>query len=342
MSASTALRNVLVTHGDEPISRRLVKALLHDPQVGKVFALGEGAVPRAFDHFVAESPPRFVYARVDLAKHRSCVDFFHSGRFREAEIDTVVHVPGHAARGTGRPGIAGVPARTAEARLVLHHALETASVKSLIALGSAFVYRLAPGNANRLSEASELNLDPGVPSEIRSWIDCDMIFHGEVGADRLRVALLRVPTVVTSGGYVYWNPILSGPPGLRARPLGFDPLCALISDKDVAKATQAALHSERSGVFNVAGYESVPLSVVGSWTGRPGLPVPGPALGLLSAAAGWLGRGASLSGVGGAELRFGFTLDTRRAARELGFRPHYHVGLARAGDGRLRLETSPA
>ena len=27
--------------------------------------------------------------------------------------------------------------------------------------------------------------------------------------------------------------------------------------------------------------------------------------------------------------------------RELGFRPGYHVGLSQAGDGRLRLETSP-
>jgi hypothetical protein len=119
-------------------------------------------------------------------------------------------------------------------------------------------------------------------------------------------------------------------------------MCALICDKDVAKAVQTALHSGCSGVFNVAGNESVPLSVLGGWTGRPGLPLPGPALGWLSTAAGWLGRDAWRAALDATELRYGFTLDTRRAERELGFRPHYHVGLAPAGDGRLRLETSPA
>jgi len=334
--------NVLVTHADEPIGRRVVKALVHDPRVGRVLGVGEGPAPRAFDRFVAETPPRFGYARVDLAKHRACVDFFHSGRFRDAEVDAIVHVPHHAARAPGRPVVSGLPVRTAEARLVLQHALEAAGVRSLVALGSAFVYRLAPGNANRLAETSELDLDPEVPSEVRSWIDCDMIFHGEVGSGRLRVVLLRVPTVVASGGFVYWNPVLDGPAGVRPRPLGFDPMCALICDKDVAKAVQAALHSQRSGVFNVAGHESVPLSVLGDWTGRPGVPLPGPALALLSTAAGWIGHDRWRSTLVGTELRYGFTLDTRRAEAELGFRPHYHVGLAPAGDGRLRLETSPA
>jgi nucleoside-diphosphate-sugar epimerase len=42
----------------------------------------------------------------------------------------------------------------------------------------------------------------------------------------------------------------------------------------------------------------------------------------------------------GPHLRYGFTLDTSRARRELGFRPQYRIGLARAGDGGLRLETA--
>ena len=134
------------------------------------------------------------------------------------------------------PVASGLPLRTAEARLVVQHCLEVRSIRHLIALGSAYVYRLQPGNANRLRETSELDLDPAVAPELRSWIDCDMIFHGEVGADRLRVVLLRVPTVVASGGYVYLNPGLAGRAQLRFRPAGFDPMCALVADKDVARA----------------------------------------------------------------------------------------------------------
>jgi nucleoside-diphosphate-sugar epimerase len=210
--------------------------------------------------------------------------------------------------------------------LVLQHCLETPSIDNLVAIGSAFVYRLPPGNANHLNEDSELDLDPDVMSEIRSWIDCDMIFHGEVHNDRLRVILLRVPTVVAAGGYVYMNPSLAGRPGSRVRALGFDPICALVSDKDVARAILAAAKAPASGIFNIAGSEAVPLSTLARWTGRSIVPVPGPLLDAIGAA--------------GPHLRFGFTLDTSRASEELGFHARYRIGLARAGDGSLRLETA--
>ena len=38
--------------------------------------------------------------------------------------------------------------------------------------------------------------------------------------------------------------------------------------------------------------------------------------------------------------RYGFTLDTSRAALELGFQPTHRIGLARAGDGALTLEAA--
>jgi UDP-glucose 4-epimerase len=337
------MANVLVTHADEPLGRRVVKVLMHDPDVATVFAVGAGPSPRAFDRFLAEAPPRLLYARADLAKHRAVSDLFHSTRFRAAEIDTVVHVPQHGpSSDEDAPVVSGLPARTAEARFVLQRALEARSVRALVAVGSAYVYRLEPGNANRLHEESALDLDPEVPPEIRSWIDCDMIFHGEVGSDRLRVVVLRVPTVVASGGYVYLNPTLAGRAGLRLRPAGFDPLCPLVCDKDVARAVRAAVHSRSAGIYNVAGNEALPLSVLGRWTGRPALPLPGPVLAAAASGMRWLRRERRRSTFDGDHLRYGFTLDTRRAERELGFIPAYRIGLERAGDGVLRLETSPA
>jgi UDP-glucose 4-epimerase len=332
---------VLVTHADEPVGRRVVKTLFHDPDVERIFAVGEGPAPRAFERFRASSLPRLDYARADLARHRPAADLFHSPELREAEIDTVVHVPRHGTpAGASAPLVAGVAERTAEARLVLQHALECTSVRSLVAVGSAFVYRLPPGNANRLDESSELDLDPDVAPEARSWIDCDMLFHGELHNDRLRVVLLRVPTVVAEGGFVYLHPLLAGAPGPRLRPLGFDPICALVSDKDVARAVQAALHARHPGIYNVAGHEAVPLSLLARWTGRTSLPVPGALLGLVGRAVRAFGHEALPGAAEAARLRFGFTLDTRRAERELGFRPADRIGLARAGDGSLRLETA--
>jgi len=332
---------VLVTHADEPIGRRIVKTLFHDAEVEHILAVGDGPPPRSFDRFLGGAEPRLGYARADLARHRPMNDLFHSPRFREAEIDTLIHVPRHGApAGAPAPLVAGVAERTAEARLVLQHCLEATTVQSLVALGSAFVYRLPPGNANRLDEESELDLDPDVPPETRSWIDCDMIFHGELHNDRLRVVLLRVPTVVADGGFVYLHPLLAGRPGARLRPLGYDPICALVSDKDVARAVQSAVHARAPGIYNVAGSESVPLSLLARWTGRASLPVPGVFLGLADRASRLLGREAVPGAADAARMRFGFTLDTRRAERDLGFRPVNRIGLARAGDGSLRLETA--
>lgn len=337
------MTNVLVTHADEPLGRRIVKTLYFDGRIGSILAVGDGPPPRAFDRFLAGSPARVVYARLDLAKHRPVAELFHSSRFRAAAIDSVVHVPQHrTAPSTKAALFSGLHPRTAEARLVLHHSLDSRSVRNFVAIGSAYVYRLSPGNANRLQESSELDLDPKVSPELRAWIDCDMIFHAEVGNEQLRVVLLRVPTVVASGGYVYLNPSLAGRSGPRVRPLGFDPMCALISDKDVARAVQSALHSESAGIFNIAGAATTPLSVLGRWTRRPTLPLPGPLLRLASVAAGALGSESVRAALSGPYLHYGFTLDTRRAERELAFRPSYRIGRSRAGDGRLRLETSPA
>jgi nucleoside-diphosphate-sugar epimerase len=266
---------------------------------------------------------------------------------RDSPIDSVIHVPGHGpSESPGRPVVAGVASRTAEARLVLQQCLQTRTIKSLVVLGSAFVYRLTPGNANRMTEESELNLDPDAPPELRSWVDCDMIFRGEIQGDALRIVLLRVPTVVSTGGALFFNPSLSrselgGVPAPDLRPLGYDPMCALIADKDVAGAVRQALHHRVSGVFNVAGTEALPLSVLSRWAGHRSLSVPGPLLRTASRAARLVGSGWLRLYLDGPHTRHGFTLDTRRAETELGFRPSYRIGLARAGDGRLRIETAP-
>jgi len=339
------MKAVLVTHADLPLGRRIVKLLWHEPGVERIVALGEGPPPRAFDAFRVGEQPRLVYERLDHARQRSVSDWFRSRRLREIAPEAVVYVPRHGVAPEGPPVVARVPARTAEARLVLHHALEHRSVRALVALGSAFVYALSPGNANHLSEDSPLLLDPDAPASLRAWIDSDMLFQAQVGRRtgpaglRLRVVLLRLPTVVASGGYVYLHPLLEGAAGLRARPAGFDPLCPVVADKDVARAVAAALARDVAGVFHVTGRERVPLSVLGRWTGRPTLPVPGP---LLRAAA----RGGARLGVSdaldAALARYGMSLDARRAAAALGFTPRYRIGMARAGDGALRLEAVAA
>ncbi len=346
MGGDPTRRRVLVTHADQPLGRRIVKSLFWDDRVRRVVAVGDGPPPRSFDHFLAAPDTRMQYARVDLARHRPVSDLFHSETVRGGGIDAVIHVPTHGPIETpGRPLVAGVATRTAEARLVLQQCLQSRRIHDLVVLGSAFVYQLAPGNANRLTEESDLDLDPDAPAELRSWVDCDMIFHGEVHNHELRIALLRLPTVVSTGGAVFLNPFLSplergGRRGPDLLPLGYDPLCALVSDKDVARAARLALHSRHAGVFNIAGNEMLPLSELVRWTGHKSLRVPGLLLGAAARAAALAGGSWARFAFDGPSLRYGFTLDTARAREALGFRPGHRIGLARAGDGRLQIETA--
>jgi UDP-glucose 4-epimerase len=337
------MRNVLVTHADEPVGRRIVKTLFHDARIGAILAVGEGPPPRAFDAFFSQDPVRVHYQRTDLVRYRTVSLLFRSPLIRTLSIDSVIHVPRHGASALRDARvIAGVSERTAEARLVLQGCLQEGGIRRLVAIGSAFVYRLAPGNSNRLRETSELDLNPDVESDIRAWINCDMLFQSVLNQDRLRVALLRVPTIVGAGGELYMSPAFAGRDHAHLAPLGFDPICPLVSDKDVARAVQCAIHSRRSGVYNIAGHEALPVSVVRRWTGRRSVPIPGPLLGAVATASGWIGIGSGPPSGQGRHLRYGFTLDTSRAERELGFAPAYRIGLAPEGEGALRVEAFPA
>jgi hypothetical protein len=142
-----------------------------------------------------------------------------------------------------------------------------------------------------------------------------MLLHGEVHNDRLRVVLLRAPTVVASGGYVYLHPTLSGRSGNRPRPAGFDPIQALISDKDVARAIQAAIHARGPGIYNVAGNEALPLSTLAQWTGHTTWAVPGPLLALLTTGARFAGQ--ALDAALDAPISAWLPLDTARRASSL-------------------------
>lgn len=348
-------RNVLVTHADEPLGHRLVKQLYFDGAVGHIVAVGSGPAPRNLDRFLsgdsATSAPApsdgersgatLEYVEVDLTRHRQVSDLFHGGAVRTRGVDTVIFVPPHLPpRPDERPRLSGVPDRTTEARLVLQQCLEAGAIRQLVALGSAFVYRLVPGNANRFDESSALDFDPNLPALTRSWIDCDMLLHAEVHNERLSVALLRVPTVVGRDGGLFLNPALASPSGPLLRATGFDPMCALIADQDVCRAVVLALHKRASGTFNIAGRESVPLSTLAHWAGSTSRPVPGPILRGAAAATRLLGAEDWRMRLDGPQTRYGFTLDTRRAEQDLGFRPRYRITPGRTDTGRPRVQST--
>lgn len=61
--------------------------------------------------------------------------------------------------------------------------------------------------------------------------------------------------------------------------LGYDPLFQFMHEHDVVSALITTLEARPRGVFNVAGPQPVPLSVIIEETGRTNVPLPGPLLG---------------------------------------------------------------
>ncbi|MFW6053834.1 MAG: epimerase, partial [Persicimonas sp.] len=61
--------------------------------------------------------------------------------------------------------------------------------------------------------------------------------------------------------------------------LGFDPLYQFMHEQDAASAICQSLSNKLRGVFNVAGPQPVPLSLLIKVTGRTQIPVPEPLMG---------------------------------------------------------------
>jgi nucleoside-diphosphate-sugar epimerase len=307
------MRRVLVTHLDSWVGRRLVKALYHDPDVALVLGVGTGPPPSFLDPY----RDKCFYERIDLAKARHLNHFVRSERFLRARCDSVIHLPFTSE--IEREHIPGnVPTLVSETRRLLTECRKRDEIERFVYLSTGFVYQPEPGNGNLVSEDTLLGFDVDGSSDVRAWIDTDLICQGELKDPELRMTILRSASIVCDGGQ-----FLMSPPLQRSRSApGYDPLLSVIADRDVARALLLALHLDESGIYNVAGREVFPRSELRPPPSRLG-PIPVPRA--VSATASVL-RGLLSSGEGLLD-RYGLVLDTRQAHDVLGFEPLYRIEL---------------
>lgn len=321
------MRRVLVTHLDSAIGRRLTKTLYHDPDVELVLGVGTGPSPS----FVEAYREKCAYQRLDLAKARHMNSFFKSERFARARLNSVIHLPFVDDRvGERIPG--NVPSLVSETRRLVEECKKRRSIERFVYLSSAFVYRPEPGNAHFVAEDQLLGFEAGDDPRVRAWIDADLICQGELNHFRLKLTILRAATIVTEAG-----DFLNSPPLERGdRPLGYDPLISLVADRDVARALVLALHSDRPGIYNIAGGGVFACSNLRN-DGRHIGPLPVP--GVLSSAVSLLGqtlRGRFRRDSG--LHRYGLVVNTSLAHEILGFEPVYRVEVRGRGQER-RVDT---
>ena len=165
-------------------------------------------------------------------------------------------------------------------------------VKQVVFVGRHTFYGAGPDAALYHTE-SEPPQELGAYPELADLVAADLYAANALWRlPEITTAVLRVCYTLGPSGHGTLASYLSG----RYVPmvLGFDPLFQFLHEDDAASAIALTVERKLRGVFNVAGPQPLPLSVVAREAGRRTLPLPEALLAILTGRAGLprLSRGA--------------------------------------------------
>ncbi len=301
---------ILITGATTRVGSVVVNRLLAEPDVELVLAIGrEPALQNP------RNDPRLRYRSVDLTRQRALHDLLW-GACRELGIDAVLHGMQHRnASDSGRAVHAQNVHATRE--LVLACA-DHPTIKRFIYRSFAEVYALRHTTSDLIDEESPLEFDPASPQWLRDRVEADLTVCAHFALP-LRITVLRYAEILApESGSQLWDYLSSR---VCLRPLGFDPMLNVLSPDDAATACIAALRSDEVGVFNIPGFDTLPLSEAIRKSDRIDIPVPGPVIaplyGLRRRIAGFDFR----YDMNTRRFHFGGVLDGTRARTLLGYTP---------------------
>lgn len=305
--------SVLVTGATTPIGERLVRSLIADTRVEHVLAVGlepaEQALP--FSH-----GKRLTYLRVDLGRERRIRELLF-GPVRDLGIQVVVHLQQHrGARAGGR----NIHAWNVDAlRSILELADRHPTIRRLVLKSYAEVYKVSLDLPVLVTEDHPLNLGHDSPQYIRDRVEADLTACTRMGLSDCEIVVLRCAEALGPGTGSQLFDFLEAPIALR--PAGFDPMVNVATIADIVVALEKATHGSGEGVFNIPGFDTLPLSeAIRKW-GTPGIPVPGPLVKPLYDLRHWL-RGTDFTyGINRRRMHYGLVLDGTRAKTVLDYVP---------------------
>lgn len=304
---------VMVTGSSATLGMALVDKLLAADDVELVLAVHRPSEP------IREPHPKLVTYATDLARPRALRDLVW-GPVRRAGIDAVVHGIHHRrSADTGR----AIHAQNVEStRELLLACNDHPTIRRFVYRSFAEIYALRHGTSDLVDEDSPLDFDPLAPQWIRDRVEADLTVCARL-AGPPSISVLRCAEVVAPGtGSQLWDYLLSR---VCFRPLGFDPMLNVLGVEDAVRAFEAALRSDATGIFNIPGHDTLPLSAAIEESGAVDIPVPGPLMsplyGLRRVVAGFDFR----YDMNLRRFHFGGVLDGTRAADVLGYTPRTSV-----------------
>ncbi|HTR50403.1 MAG TPA: NAD-dependent epimerase/dehydratase family protein [Kofleriaceae bacterium] len=283
---------VMVIGATTPLGAAIVDHLLARRDTDLVLAVGR----ERESHEPARD--RLVYRAADLTHARAVHDLVWSAA-REHAIDVVVHVAQH--RDTRAVGSSIRAQNVTAATELVRACREHRTIRRLVYRSFADVYAVRSDTAELVNEDAPLDFDPHAPAWLRNRVEADLAVCSQRGGP-LAIAVLRCAEIFAAdSGSSLWNALSAR---VCLRPLGFDPMVNLLSIADAASAFGAALASDATGVFNIPGADTLPLSRTFEESVRVAIPVPRAAIPRAR------------------RLRAPALLDGSRARRELGYAPH--------------------
>jgi hypothetical protein len=169
--------------------------------------------------------------------------------------------------------------------------------------------------------------DPATPPWLRDRIEADLTVCAHFGRP-LQIAVLRCAEILAAdSGSQLWDYLSSR---ICLRPLGFDPMLNVLSLEDAVAAIAAGARSTHTGVFNIPGANTLPLSCAIAESGRMDVPVPGPLLGPLYGLRHWIAGFEFRYDLNLRRFHFGGVIAGARAHRLLGYVPSHSAQWPRA------------
>ena len=305
--------SVLVTGATTPIGERLVRSLVADTRVKHVLAVGRESVETAlpFSH-----GNRLTYLSVDLSRSRE-VRRLVFGAARDLACEVVVHLAQH--RRVRDRGHRVHQENVESLRSILDLADRHPTIRRVIVRSFAVVYKVAMHLPVLVTEEHPLNLSPSAPQYVRDRVEADLTACARMGLCNSEIVVLRCAEALSPGTGSQLFDYLDA--SVAIRPAGFDPTVNVATVADMVRSLEAATHGSGEGVFNVPGYDTLPLSAAARKWGTVMVPAPGPAVSALYKVRHRLTGSDFDYGLNRHSMHFGLVLDGTRARDVLGYTP---------------------
>jgi len=318
------MKAVLVTGATTPLGRAIAHAILDTGLAEHVVAVG--AETRSDGGYGISD--KLTYLSVDLTRERR-VRRALFGPMTALGVEAIVHTAQH--RSAADEGSQVHRLNVEATRTLLWLAEQHPDISTLIFKSDHSVYSVNATRPTFIREDQPLDLSPTLQQWRRDRVEADLIAWGHAGLGKTKIVVLRMAELLgpDQGSQIY-DYLQSR---VCLRPIGYDPMINLISEADAARAVCLGLSCTHSGVYNVPGFDTLPLSELIRLAGRREIPVPGPLLGPLYQARARV-RGTDFSyALNQGRFHFSGVLDGTRAKDELGYVPTTPVSWPIGRDG---------